>query len=164
MKTLLLAVLILCGTIATQAQGKTGYISTDEVFANIPQSRVADSIIQIEANKLNNAYKNREDEINDLVSAFLKDSVNMTKEVKEVKRKGLQDKISGLSELKKQLENDLEEYKNKTYTPVKEKVLIAIRDIAKAKGYTTCLYRESALFFPPADDMTKAVIKKLGGK
>jgi Skp family chaperone for outer membrane proteins len=164
MKKLIFVLCIVFTSTIAFAQGKTAYISTDEVFAKIPQVIIADSLVRKENERLSNVYKEREDELNDLVGLFMKDSINMNNEQKELKRKNLQGKVAGLSEFKKELEGDLEQYREKLYAPIREKVMSKIKEIIKAKGYTSCLYREGALFFPPTDDITKQVIIKMGGK
>jgi outer membrane protein len=164
MKKFFAIVLVTILTVNGFAQGKTAYISTDEVFANIPQVKAADSLIRRENDRLSNLYNDRQDELNVLYKAFVDDSAKMTTEVKEMNRKKLQEKVTAFQASKQDLQNELEGFKEKMYAPIKEKILVAIRDLTKAKGYTTCLYREGAVFFPPNDDITKAVIKKMVGK
>jgi outer membrane protein len=164
MKHLFISLFFLASVINSFGQGKTAYISSDEVFANIPQVIKADSLIRLENDRLSAIYKDREEELNDLYKIFVSDSGTMTADVKEIKRKKLQEKVTAFQSSKQELQNELETYREKVYAPIKEKVLLTIKDIAKAKGYTTCLYKESALFFPPNDDITRLVIKKMGGK
>lgn len=164
MKKIFLAFIIICSGVVAMAQGKTAYISTDEVFSNIPQSKVADSLILKESNRLNNLYKERQEELNDLIALFVKDSITMTTEQKEVKRKSLQDKVSNLQASEQDLKAELDNYREKVYAPIKEKVFGVIRDIAKLKGCMTVLYRENAVIIPAGSDITRDVIKKMGGK
>jgi Skp family chaperone for outer membrane proteins len=154
---------ILCAQFA-MAQGKTAYISTDAVFANIPQVKIADSLIELEKNKLNDVYNERNNELNDLIALFVKDSINMAKEVKEAKRISLQGKLTDLEKSKQLLNEQLEDFKEKQYAPIREKVFKEIAAFSKAKGFATVLYRESAVIIPPNSDITLEIIKKMGGK
>jgi outer membrane protein len=164
MKQFVFALVLVIASLTTFAQGKTVYVSTEEIFGKIPQVRVADSIINIENNRLASLYDDRKTELNDLATLFIKDSVNMNASQKEIKRKSLQDKISALSGFEQELKAALEDYKEKQFAPIRKKVFDAIQAVAKAKAATTVLLRESALIFPPGSDITAEVIKKFGGK
>jgi outer membrane protein len=164
MKKLVFAVALIIANLSINAQGKTVYVSTDEVFARIPQVKVVDSLVNKEGEKLSAMYDDRKTELNDLVALFIKDSSAMTNEAKEVKRKSLQEKVAALSTYEQQLKGSLEEYKEKQLEPVRGKVFETIKNIAKAKAATTVLYRESAVIIPTGSDITLEVVKKLGGK
>jgi outer membrane protein len=164
MKFLSLIVLSFIVAMAAHAQGKTAYVSTEEIFATIPQVKKADTVIAQYGNQLSIQYDESQQKINDLSESFIKDSLTYTTEVKEAKRKVILDKINELQKTKVQYEKDIEAFKEKTYAPIREKVLTAIANAAKEKGYTTVLYREQAIFFPPKDDLTPIVKKKLGAK
>jgi Skp family chaperone for outer membrane proteins len=164
MKKIVLSIVILCSAIVTFAQGKTAYISTDDVFANIPQVKIADSAIMKENTRLSALYKEREEELNDMISLFVKDSGTMDKDVKELKREKLQKKVTDLQTGKRELEDELAAYKEKVYAPIKDKVFAAIKDFIKVKGITTVLYRENAVIIPAGTDITRDIILKLGGK
>jgi Skp family chaperone for outer membrane proteins len=64
----------------------------------------------------------------------------------------------------KEMNNTLELEKEKLITPIREKLLATIKEVAKAMGYDHVLYKESALVFPAAADLTNAVKNKLGIK
>ncbi len=164
MKKLVVAVALIIASLSTFAQGKTVYVSTDEVFARIPQVKLVDSLVNMEGERLSGLYEERNNEINDMVALFIKDSSAMTTEAKEVKRKSLQEKVSSLSGYEKQLKAMLDQYKDKQLEPVRAKVLETIKNIAKVKAATTVLYRESAVIIPIGSDITLDVVKKLGGK
>ncbi len=164
MKNLIVVCLLLLVGLGGFAQGKTVYVSTEEVFSKIPQTKNADSLVNKEAARLSALYDDRKTELNDLVSLFVKDSVTMTADKKELKRKSLQEKYTGLSNYEQELKAALEDYKEKQLDPIRAKIIDNIKVIAKAKAATTVLYRESAVIIPTGSDITLDVIKKMGGK
>ncbi|MBL0146955.1 MAG: OmpH family outer membrane protein [Chitinophagaceae bacterium] len=108
------------------------------------------------------SYKDSEEELNTAYAKFVKDSAQMNGAVKNAKRKDLQDRISGLQTKQTQLNEALETEKQRQLAPIREKMLKAIKDVAKEMGYDHVLYKESAIIFPAATDLTNSVKKKLG--
>jgi outer membrane protein len=164
MKNVVVVIALIVASLNTYAQGKTVYVSTDEIFAKIPQVKVVDSLVNKEGERLSALYEDRKNELNDLVALFIKDSINMNTETKEIKRKSLQEKVANLSTYEQQLKASLDEFKETKLEPVRAKIFENIKTIAKAKAATTVLYRESAVIIPTGSDITMDVVKKLGGK
>ncbi|MBL0057217.1 MAG: OmpH family outer membrane protein [Chitinophagaceae bacterium] len=156
-----LGILISCLT-PVFGQSKIGYVSSDEVFGLMPDVKAADTYLANYQKELANIYQNQQSELDQAVNKFMKDSVTMNSAVKEAKRKDLQDRIAGMGNKEQELNKLLEEKKEALLKPIREKLLKAIQDVAKEKGYQHILYREQAIVYPPADDITGLVKKKLG--
>ena len=58
----------------------------------------------------------------------------------------------------------IEAKQNSLLQPVYDKVLKAIDEVAKEKGYTYVFNREALLVVPPADDLMPLIKKKLNLK
>jgi outer membrane protein len=167
MKRLLFVLAIVCvaaGFNKADAQVKIAVISPDEVFAVMPDVRKADSSLASYQKVLAESYADQEAELNEAYAKFVKDSVKMTPAVKEAKRTDLQSKITALQTKEQELNKALEAQKEKELKPIREKMLKAIQDVAKENGYTYVLYKEQAIVFPEADDLTDKVKKKLNIK
>ena len=147
-----------------QAQGKIGYVSADEVFASMPEVRKADSSLAAFQQTLSETYQYKEDELNAAIEKFIKDSVNLTTGVKDARRKDLQDRITGLQSEKQRMNGLLDQEKEKQLKPIRQKMLDAIKEVAKENGYAHVLYKEQAIVSPEQDDITGKVKKKLGIK
>lgn len=164
MKKVFVSLFLIVVATFTYAQGRTAFVSTEEIFGRIPQTLVADSLITLEGDRLNSLYNERESELNDLIQLFIKDSINMVDSVKQDKRLKLQGKVTDLSKLKEELKEQLEIFKQTQIRPIQDRVIKEINLFAKAKGFSTVLLRESAIVIPPGTDITYEIIKKLGGK
>ncbi len=145
-------------------QTKVGYVSVDEVFAVMPETKKADENLAEYQKALQESYAQYEAELNAALDKFVKDSAKLTPAVKEAKRQDLQSRISELQRKQTQLNNNLDAEKEKQLKPIREKLMAAIKDVAKEMGYEHVLYKESAIVFPVAADLTNAVKKKLGIK
>jgi Skp family chaperone for outer membrane proteins len=160
MKNRILIAILVMASMSVSAQ-KTLFVSTDAVLGQIPQVRIADSLIGLEDSKLAGVYNERKVEIDELVDKFIIDSLTMTATQKEEKRKALQEKYAGLGKLESELKQKLEEFKDRTYQPIRIAMFETIKAVAKAKASATVLYRENAILVPPGTDITEEVIKKM---
>jgi outer membrane protein len=139
-------------------------VSPDEIFSVMPDTKKADSSLAAYQKALQEAYQEQEQELNAALEKFVKDSAKLSPAVKEAKRTDLQSRISSLQSRQEQLNQALEEEKNKQIAPIREKMIKAIQDVAKENGYTHVLYKEQLIVFPDADDITAKVKAKLGIK
>lgn len=165
-KTLItaLVVLFISMPFISFAQTKIGYVSVDEVFNVMPETRKADSALAEYQKALQESYAEQENALNAALEKFVRDSSKMTPAVKEAKRTDLQTRISELQNKQQQLNNALETEKEKQIKPIREKLLATIKAVAKENGYAHILYKEQAIVFPEPDDITALVKKRLGIK
>ncbi len=160
--TLLLLFLLFAGQV--MAQGKIGYITPDEIYPLMPETKKADSALQAYQKELAEAYQQLESEVNEVYGKFVKDSAKLSPAVREAKRGDLQTRIADLQNKEQQFNKMLEDAKEKQLKPVRDKMVKAIQEVAKENGYAHVLYKEYALVFPEADDLADRVKKKLGVK
>ncbi len=64
------------------AQTKIGYINVDEIFALMPETRKADSMLGAFQKDLADEYARQETELNAAIEKFIKDSLTMTVAIK----------------------------------------------------------------------------------
>jgi outer membrane protein len=146
------------------AQIKIGYVSVEEIFAQMPETKKADTALAEYQKALADSYAEQQNDLNDAYIKFAKDSARMTPSVKEFKRTELQNRISDLQNKEQQLNTALEQQKEKVVKPIREKLIKAIKEVSKENGYQHVLYKESAIVFPASDDITQLVKTKLGIK
>lgn len=165
MKKTVLSVLLLMMFISlTHAQTKLGVVAVDEVFGQMAELKKADTSLAIFQKGLQDTYQQQQNELNVVYGKFVEDSSKMTPAIKEVKRKDLQERITALSKKEEEFNKLLEAEKERTIKPIREKLMKTIQDVAKENGYTHVAYKEQLIVFPPADDITDKVKKKLGIK
>lgn len=161
MKQLILVALIALSNLTTNAQGKTVYVSTDEIFQSIYQTRIADSIVTLEANKLSGFYDYQKQNLNDSIQKFFTDSLTMNEKQKEEKRTALQAELADMGRLEANIKDSIQKLKEEIVVPIRKLMMDVILATGKSKGATTILYRENAILIPPGSDITAEVIKKI---
>ncbi|MGQ0737616.1 MAG: OmpH family outer membrane protein [Bacteroidota bacterium] len=152
--------LLMAGNAA--AQTKIGYISIDNMVRIMPETTKIDSLLE--------KYQN--DSINpryaQIVSLYqYKDSVyrDSVKPPPPAVKKQIEEELPTLIY---QIQNwqtivnqALEARQNELLAPIYDRVYTAIKQVAKEKGYTHVLNKESLLVAPDGDDMITAVAAKL---
>ena len=94
----------------SEAQGKIGYISADEIIVLMPEAAKVDTQLNQYQQSLYLNAQDKQAELNDAVAKFYKDSATMTASLKEVKRKDLQGKVQELSGEEQRIQNLFENY------------------------------------------------------
>ena len=148
----------------TKAQGKIGYISADEVIALMPEAAKVDTQLNQYQQALYQAAQQKQNDFNDAVAKFYKDSLTMSPSMKEVTRTNLQKTVSELSGAEQQIQQQFEAKRQELSLPIQRKLQQAIQDVAKENGYTYVFPKEALLVAPPGDDIAALVKKKLGIK
>ena len=150
--------------VCSPAQTKIGYVSVDEIFAAMPETKKADGDLAEFQKAIQDAYAQYESELNTAMEKFVKDSAKLSPAVKEARRQDLQARISELQNKQTQFNTSLEAEKEKLLKPIREKLIATVKQAAKEMGYDHVLYKESAIVFPEAADITAAVKRKLAIK
>jgi outer membrane protein len=167
MKKLLAAAFILTFLTAGKtgmSQQKFGVINTNEVFSMMAETKKADSLLESFQKAITEDYTISQSELNAAYEKFVKDSAKMAPSLKEIKRTDLQNRITELSRKEKQSNGLVEAEREKLIKPIRDKLLVAIKEVAKENGYSHIAYKEQMIVFPSADDITDKVKKKLGVK
>ncbi|HMI79014.1 MAG TPA: OmpH family outer membrane protein [Ferruginibacter sp.] len=146
------------------AQNKIGYVGPDEIFDLMPEVKKADTALSVVQVELSKTFQDQQNDLNEAFNKFVKDSISMTVSLKEIKRKDLQDRIAALGKKEQELNKALDAEKERLLAPIREKLLKAIKDVAKENGYGHVFYKAQSIVFPEADDLGTLVKKKLGIK
>lgn len=157
---LVLAAGLVSGTV--QAQNKFGFIRVDEMVSLMPELKRIDTLLTSYQNdSLPRTY-------NYLLSQYqYYDSIaNDTsgRSTAIVRQQAANQKAEFLSELQNWQSTAgqlIEAKQNQLLQPVYDKVLKAIDEVAKEKGYTYVFNRESLLIGPPTDNLLQQVADKL---
>ncbi|MBM3914521.1 MAG: OmpH family outer membrane protein [Sphingomonadales bacterium] len=159
----LLAIAGLLGLAGTaSAQTKIGYISVENVLSLMPEVSKFDSILSsYQADSINPQYAS-------LIQTYqYKDSMykDTLKPPPPAVKKQLEEElpqlINTIQNWQQIVNQAMEAKQNELLAPLYRKIYEAIRAVAKEKGYTHVLNKESLLVAPDADDMVAAVAAKL---
>jgi len=166
MKKVLLSLVVLMAmagfsTVAS-AQGKIGYISTEELIGSMAETEAANTQLQDYQSSLQQQGNDYYRELNEKDSAFGADSARMTATQKELKRNdliALYQKVQGWNQTMQQM---IQEKSQSLIAPIRTKAQDAIKATAKENGYAYVLEEAAVLVGPPGDDILPLVKKKLG--
>jgi outer membrane protein len=152
-------------TISAPAQSRIGYISMSELIQAMPEYKKADSSMTNYKNALSQRYNEMQQEFNEKDSALSSpDTIRLTREQLEVKRKAaiaLYSEIQGFSQ---QLSQLLEQRQEELLAPIRKKANDMIWLLAKEHGYTYVLLKETIAVYPLTDDLMPYAKQKLGLK
>jgi outer membrane protein len=144
-----------------QAQNKTGYIKVDDMVSLMPEIKKIDTLLNIFQNdSLPRTY-------NYLLSQYQRyDSIanDSTRSPLVVRQDAAKQRTGFLEELQNwqsSAQQMFEAKQNSLLQPVYTKVINAINEVAKEKGYGYIYSREALIVAPPADDILPMVAEKL---
>lgn len=146
------------------AQMKIGYISADEIIVLMPEAAKVDTQLNQYQQALYQNAQIKQNDFNEAVAKFYKDSATMNPSLKEVKRTELQKQVTELSGAEQQIQQQFEAKRQELSLPIQRKLQAAIQDVAKENGYTYIFPKEALLVAPPGDDIAALVKKKLAIK
>lgn len=146
------------------AQGKMGYISTEELISVMPETVKADSNLQQYRGALIQSAQDKQTSLESAIEKFNKDSVTMSPAVKEVKRTDLQKMLTDLQGEDQRIQQQLQSRQQELIQPINKKAFEAIQAVAKESGYTYVFEKNALLVAPPAEDILPLVAKKLNVK
>jgi outer membrane protein len=160
----LIAGAMILTTAKAQAQNKIGYISLNELIANMPEAKKADSTLSLFRDALVASAQDKETALNEAITKFNQDSSKLAQAVKDVKRKDLQAKLQELQGEDQRIQQELQRKQEELSGPIQKKAIDAVNAVAKESGYGYVFHKEALLVSPPGDDITPLVKKKLGIK
>ena len=155
----MLAAGLVSGTV--HAQGKFGYIRVDEAVSLMPELKKIDTLLtSFQNDSLPRTYNYllAQYQYYDSIS---NDSTHQTAVVRQQASRQRTDYLGELQNWQTSAQQLIEAKQNALLQPVYDKVLKAIDDVAKEKGYTYVFNRESLLVGPPADNLLPMVAEKL---
>jgi outer membrane protein len=153
--------LLFAGNVS-MAQTKIGYIDAETVLYLMPEAAKIDSLVQIyqrdtvgkEYSSLMQTYQYKD--------SILKDSLHPAPPaVREQITKELQQLVQTLTNWQQIAQEAVQNKQSSLLAPVMKKIQEAIQSVAKEKGYTYVVSRESIIVAPETDNLLPAVAKKL---
>ena len=156
--------LILAGN-TTNAQGKIGYISLQELNPAMPEYKKADTALNDYQNALAQNFEDMKKEFQEKDSLLnSKDTAKYTKSQLELKKREIAEMYQKLQGWQQQAQQLYQQKQQELIQPIQKKALDAVQTVAKENGYGYVLTKEALLSSPPADDLLPLVKKKLNIK
>jgi outer membrane protein len=161
----ILSVIAIVGLLAfsgtANAQTKIGYIKIDDLVSLFPETAKIDSVLErYQADSLNPEYASLVQRYQ-FDDSLYRDSVKTPKAVRDEIAKKLPSYIYQIQNWQQIVNQALEAKQNEILAPLYRKAYDAIKQVAKEKGYTHVISKETLLVAPDGDDMLAAVAAKL---
>ena len=148
-------------TISGNSQTKIGYISIDNMVRLMPETGRIDSVLEkYQADSINPQYAQ-------IVSLYqykdsvYKDSIKTPPAVRKQIEQELPTLIYQIQNWQAIVNQAMEAKQNELLAPIYNRVYDAIKLVAREKGYSHVISKESLLVAPDGDDMISAVAAKL---
>lgn len=162
LKVLVAAVCLVLVSNVSQAQTKIGYIDAETVLYLMPEVAKIDSLMRIyQTDSIGREYTSLVQTYQYKDSVFRDSAHPLPPAVKEQYQKDLFQLTQTLQGWQEIAQQAYQNKQNQLLAPVMRKINEAINAVAKEKGYTHVLSRETLLVAPEADNLLQAVAKKL---
>jgi outer membrane protein len=154
--------LLLMGHVST-AQTKIGYIDAETILYLMPEAAKIDSTIQIyQRDTIGKEYMSLLQQYQYKDSIYRADSANkLPPAVKEQYGKDIAQLTQTLQNWQQIAQEAISNKQNQLLAPVMRKIQDAIQAVAKEKGYTYVVSRETMIVAPDTDNLLQLVAKKL---
>ena len=165
-KLITVTLLMISGIFSVSAQTKIGFIDTDALIGSMPESAKIDAEIKEYQASLGQEGQDKAKEADEKAAKFIKDSASLTPTMKEIKRDELRKLIDEVQNWNQIAGDKINKMAQEKITPIRQKALLAIKDIAREKGYGYVLDASTnvLLVTNPADDLLPLVKAKMGIK
>lgn len=147
------------------AQSKFGYVNAAEILYLMPEMKNVNHVLDSFEQALGVLYQKDMDDYNLLLKKFeqqQKEGASQT--LLELTQNEIMAKQEYLGKAQTVYQEELGEKQNKLLTPLNEKIMKAIKEVALEKGmnYIFDISKGAVLYWDEKDDVNKDVRKKLG--
>ncbi|GAB4249250.1 MAG: OmpH family outer membrane protein [Saprospiraceae bacterium] len=165
-RIILLQLLLLFVLGTAQAQ-KFGHINVGNILVLMPETKGADSLLQIYQDSLVAIGESRADSLKNDILAFSKDYNEglLTPKQAQTKQAELEKRHQGILAYEQQVQNLVAMKREELLTPILEKLQKAIDEVGKEGGYYMIFDTSvvnTILYAQESDDLAPLVKKKLG--
>ena len=135
-KGLLTLMIAALAVFSTQAQTKFGYLNSNELLASMPESVTMQTELQDYAKKLENQLSDMQSEYERKVTDFQQNETTYSELVKEDKIREVESIQKRMVDFQQSAQKSLGEKEQELFTPIREKAMAAIDDVAKENNFT----------------------------
>jgi outer membrane protein len=163
-KVLLTLALSLAVMVSTQAQSKFGYLNSNELLAMMPESQSMQEELQAYAKGLESQLTAMQAEYEKKVVEYQQNETSYTDIIKADKVREIEGIQQRVVEFQKNAQQSLGEKEAELFTPIREKAMAAIDQVAKEGSYTFIFDSGagSFLYAAESENVLNLVKSKLG--
>jgi outer membrane protein len=162
LKVVVVALSLLLAGHVSIAQTKIGYIDAETILYLMPEAAKIDSTIQVyQRDTVGKEYMSLLQQYQYKDSIYRDSAHPLPPAVKEQYGKDIAQLTQTLQNWQQIASEAVQNKQSQLLAPVMRKIQDAIQAVAKEKGYTYVVSRESIIVAPDSDNMLQAVAKKL---
>lgn len=139
---------------------KIGVIDFQKVFETSSAGKVAKAVITKQGKKMEENLKEKGAAITELRQRLERESLVMSKEMREEKEREFRIKINDLKSLEKRFKQELRTLNIKLSKRLKDATIDIVSEIGKKGGYLLIIEKTVVLYSPNAIDITDQLIQK----
>ena len=164
MKKVLLTLMVCIGFILSAQAQKFGYLNSNELLAMMPESIEMQEELQTYAKGLESQLSAMQAEYEKKVVEYQQNETSYTDVIKEDKIREIESIQQRVVEFQKNARQSLSEKEAELFTPIRDKAMIAIDNVAKEGNYTFIFDSGSGSFLYAAEseNVLSLVKSKLG--
>ena len=164
MKRVLLTLMVCVGFILSAQAQKFGYLNSNELLAMMPESIEMQEELQTYAKGLESQLSAMQAEYEKKVVEYQQNETSYTDVIKEDKIREIESIQQRVVEFQKNAQQSLSEKEAELFTPIRDKAMMAIDNVAKEGNYTFIFDSGSGSFLYAAEseNVLSLVKSKLG--
>jgi outer membrane protein len=164
MKKVLLTLMVCVGFILSAQAQKFGYLNSNELLAMMPESIEMQEELQTYAKGLESQLSAMQAEYEKKVVEYQQNETSYTDVIKEDKIREIESIQQRVVEFQKNAQQSLSEKEAELFTPIRDKAMMAIDNVAKEGNYTFIFDSGSGSFLYAAEseNVLSLVKSKLG--
>jgi outer membrane protein len=139
---------------------KIAVVEFQRLFENSDAGQEIKAQLTEKGQKMEQELKAKGAEIEEIKQRLERESLVMSKDMREEKEREFRIKINDIKTLQKKYEADLQGFQNELMGSLQKDTLEIIDEIGKAEGYLLIMDKRGVLYAPGNVDITDEVIKK----
>ena len=148
----------------SSSKSSIAVVSIQEIIAQMPEAKSADSVLQAYQKDLENGYNDVLNELKEKDSIYRADSTNWSVTIRDLKKNDIQRLYQQLQSWQQTAEESIQRKQQELLIPIRKTAMAAIEKVARAKNYTQVVEKSIVYFYSPEDDILPLVKTELGIK
>ena len=143
---------------------KIGVIDLQKILATSTGGKAIQAQLKSQKDKMESDLKQKGSEIEKISKRLERESMVMSKEMREEKEREQRIKINDFKTLQKKFRSDLQKLEGQLMNQLQKDIKGIVDAIGKKKGYLLIINKYNVIYSPDSIDITDDLIKKLNAK
>jgi outer membrane protein len=152
---------------AAPAAGKVGVVDFPRILQQMPEAKQAEATLKATAAPFEKELQRQQAELQKSAEAYGTARASMTKQARDLKEKDLNLKAQGMQKYKQDKFGQggvLDLKQQALITPIRQKLLTAVKTVADTEGYSLVLDKQAMVYGSAESDLTFKVMNQLNIK